>query len=167
MLNLEPGMMIWAWVTFLCLLFILYKTAWKPLLHTIETREKTIRDSLESAQSAREEAQTLLEKHQAMMRSAENDAQKLISDYKRMAEKMHKEMIVKAKQESEKIINRAQIEIEGEKEAAMIAMRREVVDLVVTATKKFIEDTLDEERQNRLIEKYIPGISLISNQKKQ
>ena len=166
MLDLDPGMMIWAWITFLCLLIILYKTAWKPILQTIETREKTIKDSLESAQAAREEAQDLLEKHQAMMHKAENEAQKIISDYKSMAEKMHKDMIVQAKQEAEKIIDKARLEIEGEKEAAMIAMRSEVADLVVNATKKFIDDTLDEKQQKRLIEKYIPEISGLNDQKK-
>jgi F-type H+-transporting ATPase subunit b len=166
MLDLDPGMMIWAWITFLCLLVILFKTAWKPMLHTIETREKTIKDSLESAQSARDEAQDLLEKHQAMMDAAENEAQKIIREYKSMAEKMHKDMIAQAKQEAEKIMYKARLEIEGEKEAAMVAMRSEVADLVVAATKKFVDDALDEERQKRLIEKYIPEISGLNDQKR-
>ena len=158
MLDLDPGMMIWAWITFICLLGILFKTAWKPILQTIETREKTIRESLESAQAEREEAQALLEKHQAMMRTAENEARKIISEYKTMAEKMHKELTAHAKLEAEKIIKKAQSEIEGEKEAAMVTLRRDLADMVVNATKKFIGDTLDDERQKQLIDQYITGI---------
>jgi len=60
MLNLDPGMMIWAWITFLALLGLLYKFAWKPILSTIEKREQTIQDSLDKAAKANEEAQVLL-----------------------------------------------------------------------------------------------------------
>jgi F-type H+-transporting ATPase subunit b len=158
LLELDTGMMIWAWITFLCLLIILYKTAWKPILATIDKREKTIKDSLESAQSDREEAQSLLEKHQAMMQTAENEAHKIIADYKAKAEKMHKELTAQAKQEAEKIVKKAQSELEGEKEAAMVALRRDIADMVVNATKKFIGDTLDDERQKRLIDEYIAEI---------
>jgi F-type H+-transporting ATPase subunit b len=158
LLELDTGMMFWAWITFLCLLIILYKTAWKPILKTIETRERTIRESLESAQSDREEAQVLLEKHQAMMRSAENEAQKIISEYKLKAEKLHKEMKAQAKLEAEKILKQAQLEIASERDAAMVALRRDVSDMILNATKKFVGDILDEDRQKTLIDQYIAEI---------
>jgi F-type H+-transporting ATPase subunit b len=158
LLNLDPGMMVWTVVTFICLLILLYKMAGKPILNIIEVREKTIKDSLESAQSEREEAQALLEKHQAMMRTAEAEAQKIISEYKSMAEKMHKQMTAQAKQEAEKIINRAQIEIEGEREAAMVALRHDIADMVVNTTKKFVGDSLDDDQQKKLIDQYIAEI---------
>ena len=163
MLSLDPGIMVWTVVTFLCLLILLYKMAWKPILTTIETRERTIKESLESAQREREEAQALLEKHQAIMRTAENEAQKIIREYKTMAEKMHKEMTSQSKQEAEKIIKKAQSEIEAEKEAAMVKLRHDIADLVVNATKKFIKDALDDEQQKRLIDQYIAEIPAKDN----
>ena len=63
MLELDPGVMIWAWITFFVLLFCSYKLAWKPILSTIDKREKTIQDSLDRAEKAKEEAETLLEQH--------------------------------------------------------------------------------------------------------
>ena len=69
MLNLDPGMMIWAWITFGVLLFILYKVAWKPILSNIDKREKTIQESLDKAQKAQEEAESLLQKHEQLMQN--------------------------------------------------------------------------------------------------
>jgi len=61
MLNLDPGMIIWTWITFFIVLAILSKVALKPILGVIETREKTIREDLEQAQKQREEAEKLLQ----------------------------------------------------------------------------------------------------------
>ena len=88
MLNLDPGMMIWGWATFLVLLILLYKVAWKPILSTIDKRENTIQGSLDSAKNAQEEAEKLLSKHQEMIKSAEQEAQNLIRENKELDEDM-------------------------------------------------------------------------------
>ena len=42
LLDIDPGMIIWTIVTFLLLMILLRKTAWKPILAMIDEREKTI-----------------------------------------------------------------------------------------------------------------------------
>lgn len=51
----DPGLFIWTILTFLVLLFLLAKFAWKPLLGMLERRETTIRQSLANAEKARDE----------------------------------------------------------------------------------------------------------------
>lgn len=167
MLSLDPGMMIWTVATFICLLILLYRMAWKPILTAIDTREKTIRDSLESAQKERQEAQALLEKHQVMMHHAENEAKKIIAEYKAKAEKMHKEMISQSKEEAENIISKAQSEINAQKEAAVIDLRHEIADMVVNAASKFINVSMNEEQQKRLIDQYISDIPVTNSRRLQ
>jgi len=158
MLNLDPGMMIWAWVTFLALLFLLYKVAWKPLFSTIEKREKTIQDSLDQASKASEEAQALLKRHQEMINTAQGEAQQIIKENRELAEKSRQEIIEQARISAQKIVDKAKLEIEKEKENAVLALRGEVADLAIEATKKILHETLDEKRQRAIVNSLIDQI---------
>ena len=155
MLSLDPGVMIWAWITFVVLLFLLYKIAWKPILSAIDNREKLIQDSIEQAEKAKKESEELLEKHEKLIRNAEEEAQKIIKENKELAEKSRQELIEHAKEESNKLREKAKLEIEHEKEIALQALRSEVVDLTMTATKKLIGDVLDDSKHRGIIENYI------------
>jgi F-type H+-transporting ATPase subunit b len=158
MLNLDPGMMIWAWITFLVLLGILYKVAWKPILSMIEKREKTIQGSLDSAHLAQEEAEKLLNQHQEMIRSAEQEAQKLIRENRELAEKSKQEIMAQAQKSAQDLLEKAKADIEQEKEAALMSLRSEVADLAISATRKIIGESLDESKQRDLVEEYIKKI---------
>jgi len=155
LLSLDPGVIIWAWITFGVLLFLLYKLAWKPILSAIDNREKVIKDSIDQAEQAKKESEELLEEHKKLIRNAEEEAQKIINENKELAEKSRQELIEKAKEESNKLRDKAKTEIEQEKESALHALRTEVVDLTMSATQKLIGDVLDDSKHRGIIENYI------------
>ena len=158
MLELDPGLMIWAWVTFFVLLLILYKVAWKPILSVIDNREKSIKDSIEEAENSRQEAEQLLIKHKEMIDSAASEAQSLLKENRALAEKTKQEIIEQAKYSAQKMLDKAKIEIEKEKESALLSLRTEVADLTISATKKIINESLDESKQRALIDDFIQKI---------
>ncbi len=158
MLNLDPGMIIWTWITFLIVLVILNKVALKPILAAIENREKTIRDDLEQAQKEREEAQHLLEKHKEMMASAESEAQRLLKEARELADKKRQELLEQARHESQKLIEQAKAEIRHEKESALASLKAEVADLAVGAAEKIILQNLDEKKQKAIVEEYLKSL---------
>ena len=158
MLDLDPGMMIWAWATFLALLFLLYKVAWKPIFSAIEKREQTIQGSLDKASKANEEAQLLLQKHAEMINKAQGEAQQIIKENRDLAEKSRQEIIEQARNSAQKIVDKAKLEIEKEKENALLALRSEVADLAIEATKKILHESLDEKRQRAIVNTLIDQI---------
>lgn len=158
MLDLDPGMIIWTWITFFLVLIILYKIALKPILGTIESREKSIRDDLEKAQKQRDEAEALLERHRQMMSGAEAEAQKMIKESQSLAEKARQEILEKARQESNKLVDKARAEIEHQKDSALASLRAEVADLAIGAAEKIILQTLDEDKQKQVVDEYIKTI---------
>jgi F-type H+-transporting ATPase subunit b len=155
MLDINPGMMVWTWAAFIFLIIVLYKTAWKPILSVIDNREKLIQDSIEQAENTKKESEELLEKHKSLIRNAEEEAQKIIKENRELAEKSRQDLIEQAKEESGKLREKAKMEIEHEKESALQALRSEVVDLTMTATKKLIGDVLDDSKHRGIIENYI------------
>lgn len=75
-LDVNPGLILWTVVTFLILLFILSKFAWKPILSSLHERESQIKESLEKAETARLEAEKLIAANKANIFKAEEEAQK-------------------------------------------------------------------------------------------
>jgi F-type H+-transporting ATPase subunit b len=84
----DPGLIIWTIVTFLVLLFILKKAAWKPLLSALDKREETISDAIKKAEQAKSEAEKMLKENQERLAQSEMQSQKVINDGKLMAEKI-------------------------------------------------------------------------------
>jgi len=158
MLDIDPGMIIWTWITFFVVLAILYKIALKPILATIDNREKSIRDDIEQAQKQRDDAEALLAKHKELMDSAEAEAQKLFKESRAQADKAREAMIEKSRQESAKLLEKAKDEIEHQKDSALASLRAEVADLAVGAAEKIILHNLDGKKQKVVVDEYIKSM---------
>ncbi len=163
MLKLEPGMLIWTWVTFLFLLLVLRKLAWKPLLGAVEARERTIAASLKRANEAREEAERLLEEQQKRFAQTQEEIQALLKENKELAQKMRDEIIAQARADAGKLIERAKKDIEKERQMAMLALKEEVANMVVYATARLIQTQLDEQKHREIIDQYIESLGDSSN----
>lgn len=158
MLELDPGMMIWTWITFFVVLIILYKVALKPILTTIQNREESMRNDLDEAEKQRSEAESLLEKHKEMIAGAESEAQKIIKENQQLAEKSRQEMIDKAREESDRLIEKAKAEIERQKQTALDSLKAEVADLAVGAAEKILLQTLDKDKQKEVVDQYLKSM---------
>ncbi|TFH02323.1 MAG: F0F1 ATP synthase subunit B [Calditrichales bacterium] len=155
MLQLDPGVMIWAWITFFILLLLLYKIAWKPILAIVDKREKTVQDALDRSAKAREEAEAILEKHSQMVLAAEGESQRILKETRVLAEKSRQEILDQAKQSADNIVRKAKAEIEKEKEDALAALRSEVADLAIAAAGKIIGESLDDAKQRVIVNEFI------------
>ena len=49
MFDINPGLMVWTVATFIVLVIVLSKYAWKPLLKSLQDREDKIRQALAAA----------------------------------------------------------------------------------------------------------------------
>ena len=67
LLKLDPGLILWTIITFLVVLLVLWKWAWKPIVEALDARAEKIRGDIENAEKARQDAEKLLEQHQEMM----------------------------------------------------------------------------------------------------
>lgn len=161
MLQLEPGMMIWTWVTFFVLFLILARLAWKPLLSTVENREKTISDSLKRAEDAKLQAQKLMEEQQKILAGAQENIQKMMKENKEVAENIKNEIIEKARSEAQKLHERARADLERETEAAALQLKKQLADLVIQAASGLIRENLDSQKNRALIDQYIKELDQV------
>ncbi len=163
MLELDPGMMIWTWITFAIVMVILSKTALKPILQAIESRELSVKENLENAERQRLEAQALLEKHNQLLSEAENQGQKIIKENQLLAEKLRQEILERSRAESAILLEKTTREIEALKESALAELRAEVADLAIGAAEKILLENLDEARQKTVVDAYLQSLPKTMN----
>lgn len=152
------GLFFWTWVVFIALFFVLKKFAWPPLLKSVEEREKRIAKQLADAEQANAQALQLLEEHKAASAKAHAEAQDIIGKAKTVAQKEREILLAKAHEEQEQMLERARREIGAERDKALIAMRREAVELSLAAASKLVGAILDSEANRKLVTEYLAGL---------
>lgn len=151
MLDLHPGLMIWTIISFVILLFILKKLAWTPILAALDEREKFIKDGIEAARKAREDAERSEEEYRKMIAEAQAEAQAVIAKARQDAETIGNQLKTKYKAEAESLLDKARKQIDLESQAAVNEIRNEVANLAISGAEKVIGKALDSEDHRRLI----------------
>lgn len=155
MFDINPGLSIWTIVTFLLLVVVLGKYAWKPLLKNLQDREDKIRQSLEHAERARSEAAELLKQNEKNMAKAEEEYQNVLREGKALAEKLKEEIVAKAHQQAQRELQNAKEEIRRDIDVAKQQLRSEVADLAVQAAGKILDESLDAPRHKKIVDSFL------------
>ena len=158
---LEPnlGLMVWTLIIFVALAIILAKAAFPKILAAVEAREQALEDAIESAKRDREEAARTLAEHKAALDASRGEAQKIIVDARAAAERVRSDLVEQAHAEQTSMLARARQEIESEKAKAILALRKEAVDLAIAGASKVIEKNLDQQGNRELVEKFLASVS--------
>ncbi|SVA46232.1 uncharacterized protein METZ01_LOCUS99086, partial [marine metagenome] len=139
-------------LTFLILFFVLSKFAWKPLLTLLESRENTIKSSLEDAEKAKQELERLNTESEAIISEARSEAQSIRVEAKSAAEKIKADIMAQAGEDAKKLRDETEKQIQVEKDKAISEVRQEVVGLAITVAEKVIRKNLSKEDNQDLIE---------------
>ncbi len=159
LLDVNPGLIIWTILTFLILLIILKKVAWKPILTALDNREKEIEDSLNRAEQAKKEAQKILEENQATLSKAEEESKKIIDQSRIYADNLKEQMLKESKDQQQKIIEDASAEIERKKNAAFEELKNQIAEISVNAAEKIMKENIDANKNIQIVNKYLSEIN--------
>jgi F-type H+-transporting ATPase subunit b len=152
LVQVDPGLFIWTIVTFLVLLTLLAKFAWRPLLQSLDARQEAIRKSLADAEKARQELERLNQESAQIIRQARIEAESIIGAGRADAERLRGELRAKARAEAEGIIQNAERQIQLETARALQDIRREAADISVAIASKLIRRNLTKEDNEKLID---------------
>lgn len=152
LLRVDPGLLLWTVLTFLVMMAILWKVAWRPIVDAMDARAEKVRFEIDNAERTRQEAEKLLAQHKAMMDNSRNEAAQIIAKGRDEAERMKNEIVEKANAESRAIADRAKKEIELAKDKAIIDIKTEVVVLSTEIASKIINKNIKAEDQKALVE---------------
>jgi F-type H+-transporting ATPase subunit b len=155
MLSIEPGLLIWTIITFLALVAVLRKVAWKPLLAALEQRETTIRDSLDEAHRARDEAQKLLAENQRILAEANRESARILEQGREEAERMRTSLTEQARQEAQRLVEDARRDIERERHTAIQDLKSTAADLALVAAGRLLNTSVSDDDHRRLVTEFL------------
>jgi F-type H+-transporting ATPase subunit b len=130
------GLMVWVLVVFFISFFVLRKWVYPSIVAVLDSRAKTINDSIDSAEEMRQKADELLAEYRARLKEARGQADEIVSRARQTAETQEREAQAQAKANREQMLEQTRRDIEAETRRAIQEIRREVADLTVMATEK-------------------------------
>lgn len=148
------GLVFWMTLSFLTVLFILAKFAWKPILKSLHEREQGIEDALNESKRMREEMARMAANNEELMRQAREEREVLLKEARDIRDREIAEAKAKAKAEAEALLGRAREDIRNEKNAAITEMKNQVAELSIQIAERILRDKLgDAAAQKALVEK--------------
>jgi F-type H+-transporting ATPase subunit b len=142
-------------VSFLVLFFLLYKLAYNPIVGMLDARAQKIKKSLEAAEAARDEAASSANKVEAEIAAARQEGQGIVAEAREAALKLRDQEQVRGREEVESMLDRAKIDIEREKDAAIEDVRKEFAGLAITAAEQIVQGSLDRNDHADLIDRVL------------
>ena len=142
-------------IAFIILWVILAKFAWPAFIGMIDKRAATIKDSLEKAETAKQESERILAERNAELAAAKKDATEIIANAKQQAEFVKADIVAGAQTEAETIIAKARLAIESEKKAAIAELQASAADMTIAVAKRVIGTDLSTVEHKTIIQRYI------------
>jgi F-type H+-transporting ATPase subunit b len=142
-------------VAFAVLFLILWRTALPRANQTLGERTRNIEGKLEEAERERQEAENLLRRYRERLSRAEEEGQRVIDEARSNAERLRRDLMRKAEEEANRVIEQGREAIRAERDRAVRELRTEVGTLAVELATRVVGDSLDRDRQLRLIDQYI------------
>ncbi|WP_199120522.1 F0F1 ATP synthase subunit B [Pedobacter sp. ASV28] len=157
----EIGLLVWNTVAFLVLVFLLGKFAWKPIMKAIHDREKNIDDALNKAELAKQEMARLTSQNEELMKQAREERDHILKEAKALKDSIVNEAKTLAHTEGAKLIEKARIEIENQKKAALAELKGQVSTLSLDIAERVLRSQLDDKaKQQELVNNLLKDVEL-------
>jgi F-type H+-transporting ATPase subunit b len=146
------GLMIWTLLVFLFTMWVLSKLAFPRIQEALDKRANAIRESIESAERTRQEADQILAEYRARLKEAREQADEIMARARKAADSAKAQAAEEGKERREELLAAARRDIEAETRRSLERIRKEVADLTVLTTEKVTRKSLTGEDQKKLVE---------------
>jgi F-type H+-transporting ATPase subunit b len=137
--------------TFAILVWVTMKYVWPPITKAMLDREKKIAAGLEAAERSKRELEMAEHKAFSIIREAKQQASQIIEQANLHSSHLVEEAKGQAKQESLRIVDLAQGEIDREVTKAKEALKSQLATLAIAGAEKIIKRKLDPSIHNDLL----------------
>lgn len=140
--------MIAVLVLFTAMSFLLFNPARKML----EGRSEKIAGELAQAQQDMEQARAMKDEYEAKLRDIHKEADGILAEARKKAVLSETQIIGEAKEEAARIMERARVEAELEKQKAADEVKKEMIAIASMMAGKVVSGAIDTTVQERLVD---------------
>lgn len=139
-------------ISFILLLAIVHRFAWKPINGILEERESRIKDDINQANASKEEALNLQEEAAADRKKAKLDATAIMQETNKKIEREKMLAVEAAELEIAQKRRREEEAIEHDRREMMLAMQDQVAQLSLDIAGQILQREVKDEDHEQLIE---------------
>ena len=154
----DTSELIIAFAAFVILFLAMRQFAFPAVKKAMDARTERIRESLDSAEKAKTDAESILADYQRQLADAKNEANRIIEESRQTADSLRRDLRAKAEAEASEVRIRATADIDAAKERAMAELRTQVTNLTIELAERVVKRNLDREANAALVEDYISSI---------
>ena len=155
------GLIFWQLITFLIVLFLLSKFAWKPIMSALRERETSIENALSMAEKAKLEMQTLKAGNEKLLAEARAERDRILKEASDASNQMIEAAKTKASEEGDRMIASAREAVQNEKRAALAEIKNLAGSLSVEIAEQLLKRELkDASAQQQLVSDYMKEVTL-------
>jgi len=151
-LGINLSLLVVFIVNFIILLVLLRLFLYKPVMKVLDERAKRTKEAMELAEATKKEYEQAKEEVQRQIEKGRQEGQAIITQALQTGERLKEESRSEAAKQAQLVIDRTRGELESEREKIVDVLRKEFVDIAISAAGKVIKETLDKEKHRKLIE---------------
>ncbi len=151
-LQLDVQQIISQAISFLILLWVLKRFAWRPLLSMLDQRRERIDQDLAQAAAKKEELTRLEEDYRKRLAAIDQEARLKIQEAVQEGKQVAMEIQGQARVAAQNILAKAQETVEMELSKAKVTLRDQVVEMTLEALERMLRKKLDAQTDRLLIE---------------
>lgn len=153
------SLIFWELLSFGILLWVLYKFALPPILETLETRERKIRESLDQAEQNRATAEQKLKEYETKLQVAAKEVETILTEAKLKAQRLLDENEQRLRAESQRIKEETTQDIERERRKAVQDVRNQSAELALLVAEKVIGRSLSDADHQRFAQEALAAVA--------
>ncbi|MCR4604224.1 MAG: F0F1 ATP synthase subunit B [Prevotella sp.] len=156
----STGLLFWMSLTFLVVLFILWKFGFPVITKMVQSRKEFIDDSLRKAHEANERLANIQKEGESILQEAREKQAQILKEAAETRDAIVEKAQVKAREEGARLLSDAKAEIEQEKKAAIADIRKQVAALSVEIAEKVLKKNLQSDKaQMELIDRMLDDVT--------
>ena len=146
---------IWGGLAFIIVFVALARFGLPAIRKGMEDRSNRIRDSLDEAERAKNEATGILDEYQRQLADARSEANRIIEEARQTADQLRRDLVARAETEAAELRQRTSEDIAAAQQRALADLRSQVRDLTIEVAEKVVGRQLDNDTQRALVDGYI------------
>jgi F-type H+-transporting ATPase subunit b len=165
-MNIQLGVIVTQILGFLIVLFVLRKYAWGPVLGLLEARREKIRQSFEDIEAQKAEIAKLKAQYEAELKTIEAQARQRMNEAVTEGQKLAADIEASARERSRQELEKLKGDVEREYQGARIRFKEEMVTIALGAAERMVRDSLDRQKQSKLVEDFLTDLDTAAREKK-
>lgn len=159
-IDLNPSITVTMIGVLLALFPVIESFYTEPLGKAINERNTELEHTFAEAENLRTQMAAMRSEYEARLQQTEAEARAQIEAQIKEAQQLRQTLMAEAAQRADELVERAQQEIDAEKNRVLTQLRTHVVDLSLAAAEKVISENMDTEKNRKLVEEFINQVEV-------